>query len=85
MIESQVRGLRVLGAPPDSYGSFLSSVLVNKLPQELQLILSREVRREEWELDGLMEIVERELEARERAAIGNSAKPPSRIPPTATD
>ena len=31
-----------------------------------------------------MEIIARELEARERAAIGNSAKPPSRIPPTAT-
>ena len=73
MVESQVRGLSALGVPPDSYGSLLSSVLINKLPQELRIILSREVRGEEWELDRLMEIAERELEARERAAIGNSA------------
>ena len=41
LIESQVRGLQALGVPAESYGSLLLSVLMNKLPQELRLIVSR--------------------------------------------
>ena len=48
--ETQVKGLRSLGVPATTYGSLLSSVLMSKLPQELRLIVSREVRDEEWEL-----------------------------------
>ena len=43
LVESQVRGLRSLGVASESYGSLLSSVLISKLPQELRLIVSREV------------------------------------------
>ena len=81
MVESQVRGLRALGVPSESYSSLLSSVLINKLPQELCLIVSCEVKGEEWELDELMKIVEAEIEARERATV---TKASNRIPPTST-
>ena len=81
LVESQVRGLRALGVPPESYGSLLSSVLINKLPQELRLIASREVKGEEWELDELMKIVEAEIKARERATV---TKVSNRVPPTGT-
>ena len=40
-IESNERGLKSLGVAPESYGSLLSSVLLNKLPQELRMIISR--------------------------------------------
>ena len=70
-VESQVRGLRSLGVPAASYGSLLSSILMSKLPQELRLIVSREVQDEEWELERLMRIIEREVEARERASTAN--------------
>jgi len=73
--------LRALGVPPNSYGSLLSSVLINKLPQELRLIVSREARGEEWELDELMKIIEGEIEARERATITKST---NKVPPTGT-
>ena len=64
-IESQVRGLRSFGVPAALYGNLLSSILMNKLPQELRLTISWEVQDEEWELDKLMNI-EWEINAWER-------------------
>ena len=84
-VESQVRSLRSLGVPAASYGSLLSSVLMNKLPQELRLIVSREVQNEKWELERLMRIVERGINARERASTANQVpRRPHRELPTAT-
>ena len=60
LVETQVRGLRALGVPSDSYGNLLSSVLMNKLPQELRLIVSREITDGELNLDALMKVVERD-------------------------
>jgi len=50
-----------------SYGTLLATLLVDKLPSELQLIISREAYDKEWELDNLMKVLEREIDARERA------------------
>ena len=61
LVESHVRSLKSSGVPSGSYGRLLASVLVNKLPQELQLIVS-------WNLDAMMEVVEGEIQARERTA-----------------
>ena len=65
-IESHVRSLKSLGVASDNYGSLLASVLMNKLPQELKLIITRK-REEDWNLDGILGEVEKEIEARERA------------------
>ena len=67
------------------------SVLLSKLPQELRLILSRELRSDNWELDRIMKLLETEVQARERAS-GNTAMPqahknpppPPKSPLTAT-
>lgn len=64
LVESHVRSLRSLGVPPESYGSLLSSVLLN----ELHLIVSRKTGDGDWNLNALMEIVGQELEATERTA-----------------
>ena len=53
LIETQVRSLKSLGVTPESYGTLLSSVLLNKLPQELRLIVSRKTADNEWDLDRL--------------------------------
>ena len=50
-VESQVRGLRALGIPAESYGSLLSPVILSKLPQEFRVIVSRQVREGSWQLD----------------------------------
>ena len=52
-IESHVRSLKSLGVTSDNYGSLLASVLMNKLPQELKLIITRKWE-EDWNLDGIL-------------------------------
>lgn len=93
LVEVHVRGLKALGVPAESYGSLLSSVLMNKVPQEVRLIVSREVKGGDWELDRLLAVMHEELEARERAAQGNSEPPPDaqfrrnkhwKVPPSAS-
>lgn len=66
-IESHVRSLKSLGVPSSSYGTLLSSIVMNKLPQELKLLINREVKGDEMELERLLRVFEAELEARERA------------------
>ena len=70
-IESHVRSLKSLGVTSDNYGSLLASVVMNKLPQELKLIITRK-REEDWNLDGILGEVEKEIEARERAWPSNT-------------
>ena len=54
-----------LGVNSESYGALLSSVLVTKLPDELRLIVSRQVGVGEWNFDAILEAVETEVRARE--------------------
>ena len=65
VVEAQ-RGLRALGVPAVSYGSLLAPVILSKLPPELRLIVSREVREDRWQLDELMQVID---------ADNNSGKP----------
>ncbi len=60
-----MRSLKSLGVTSDSYGSLLSSVLLNKLPNDIRLLISRKVSAEEWTLDTLMKELQDELQARE--------------------
>lgn len=66
LIESHVRRLKSLGVSSNSYGSLLSSAIMNKLPQDLRLIVSREAK-DEWDLDRILDVFRSELEAIERA------------------
>ena len=72
-IEFQVRSLKSLGVPLDSYGNLLSSLFMTRLPHEFRLIVSREIGTAEWTVDQIMNIVDREIGARERAFIQTSS------------
>lgn len=61
--ESHVQSLRSLGIEAASYGTFLSPVLLAKLPPDLRLIVSRKVSDSNLDMDALQE----QLTARERA------------------
>ena len=75
-VEAHIRGLHALGIPAETYGGLLTSVLTNKLPSEISLIVSLEMTAGNWDLDGVMKILDWEVEARERATnIGGSAPP----------
>ena len=62
-----MRALKLLGVKPESYGSFLSSVLVQRLIQELRLIAGRQIRGD-WTLSDIMKVVNQELESRKWTA-----------------
>ena len=57
---------------------------MNKLPSEFRLIISRDVKNDEWDLNTLMTVMEHEIDARERAATDPNVLPKrqSRDPPT---
>ena len=86
-VETHVRSLKSLGVDSETYGTLLSSVLLNKLPQELRLIVSR--KTSEVKLDQLLEEMAKEIDARERAQAtqltsGLPTRKPREPPHTAT-
>ena len=87
-ISCHVRSLASLGVESKSYGNLLCPVLLNKIPAELQLIVSRKVSEADWNLDLLMNAIEEEIRARERVGTGQSCPPTRRnehkTPPSVT-
>ena len=71
-VEANVRGLRALGISTDSYGSLLTSVLMNKLPTEIRIVVSRDLTADMWSAEEVIHIVSRELRAREGSSLGLS-------------
>ena len=84
-ISCHIRSLKSLGVESDSYGSLLCPVFLKKIPADLQLIISRRVSEDDWNLDCLMLAIEEVKTAKERVSAGrghpptprNEHKPPS--------
>ena len=58
----------------------LVPVMLNKLPQELRLVISRKFERDLWDFDLFIQVFREELEARERCeSIGVSSSENHRI------
>ena len=74
-VESHVRSLKSIGIAASSYSNLLASILMKKIPSELCLIVSRETVEDNWDLDSLLKVLEKEIEARERASTNTSAQP----------
>ena len=53
-IEIQVRGLQALGVKSEHYGTLLIPIITSKIPEELWLILSRQISKENWNLDEIL-------------------------------
>ena len=71
-VEIGVCGLKALGVASDSYGTLLSSVLINKLPSDLRLTLGRKIGEDEWTLDTILKEIVQEIGARQRASLASS-------------
>ena len=75
-IETHIRSLRNLGIDSNSYGSLLVPLIVSKLPEEMRLIVARNLEKNEWNIDKLLCKFKLELEARERCnTIPESSSP----------
>ncbi|KAK2546895.1 hypothetical protein P5673_033374 [Acropora cervicornis] len=65
-VEAHVRALQALGIHCESYGKLLVPLLMEKLPPNMRLIISRAIDQPEWDFDVLLKAFDSEIEARER-------------------
>ena len=64
-----------MGICSEQYGSLLIPIITTKLPQELRLCIGHETEKEIWEIDELMTVIKREVEAREATKFINFYQP----------
>ena len=76
--KATVHSLKSLGVDTNGYSSFITPVIMSKIPQELRLILSRKMT-EEWSLEALLKELSEELSLREKCAL---APVDGKVPPT---
>ena len=81
-INVNIRGLASLGFKSEQYGSLLIPIIMTELPPDLRLRFARDTDKDVWEIKELMELVKREVEARETSELvkSTSLKPPTRSP-----
>ena len=60
-----VRGLGSLGIGSEQYGSLLIPIIMSKFPNEIRIKAARETNMDVWEIEGLLQIIKQEVEARE--------------------
>ncbi|XP_066929877.1 uncharacterized protein [Clytia hemisphaerica] len=70
-VETEIRNLESLSMKHDEYGPLLVPLLINKVPNELKLILSRE---KEFDLENILKSFKNELEAREKVSLTMTSK-----------
>ena len=73
-IETTIRNLRSLKVETKTYGSLLIPLLVEKLPNELTVIISRKFENNVWNLDDLLFYFKQELQAKERCPSSSKVK-----------
>ena len=79
-VETQVRSLQNLGLDPENYGPMLTPILLQKLPDDLKLIISRHFGKAAWDIEKLLECFNNELGAREKIQFENNNAEHAEIP-----
>ena len=83
-----VRGFESLGTPPESYGNLLIPVLMSRMPKDITLQVTRKISDDNWDINEILKIIGRELDANEIsatiAASKRTGKTLSQRPPSGT-
>ena len=79
-VEIHVRGLQALNVPTSAYGSLLVPVLLSKIPEDVRLLIGREIKDQRWELNCLIDLFREEVDNRERCAGIQAALPSGKVP-----
>ena len=85
-VNVHVRGLESLGVNSEQYGSLLIPVIMAKLPNDVRVQVARCTKQDEWKIDALLDIILKEVEAREisdSVKVSDSEPRKPRIPPAA--
>eukprot|EP00794_Sanderia_malayensis_P002587 gene2587-biopygen2120 len=76
-VEVHVRVLQSLDVPTSSYGSLLVPVLLSKIPEDVRLLIGREIKDDKWELGRLLNSLRYEVENSE-TCLGIKAALPTK-------
>ena len=68
-VESHIRSLTTLGIDVKSYGTLIGTLIMEKLPEDLRLIVSRNIKENIWDLTKTLELINLELRARETCVV----------------
>ena len=71
-VESQVRCLNALGHDAKSYGLMLIPIFMNRLPEDMKIIISRKLGTDVWDIQQILDIFKTELQAREKVQFSGS-------------
>ena len=72
-IKSHVRSLQAIGIESRSYGSLLAPIILEILPHQLKLIISRNLKSEIWDLDKILLLINEELRTQESCIIPSNS------------
>ena len=64
-IENNVRALKTVGIQQEHFGSFLIPIILEKIPNVIRLQISRQLGKENWNIDEFLQCINREISARE--------------------
>ena len=68
-VESHVRGLESMEISSEMYGCFLTPIIVQKLPEEFRIAISRNLKSETWDLKEILSEFHKELQLREKCLV----------------
>ena len=68
-VEVIIRGLHSLSVDQSTFGSLSIPILLRKLPEDIKLQITRFILSEIWNLEALLELLNKEVEASEKCAF----------------
>ena len=68
-VERHIRSLLTAGIPQENYGPLLIPIVLEKLPDDIKLELSRKSGTKRWKTDEFLEILEERIVARESCSF----------------
>ena len=79
-IESHVHSLHSVGVKSEHYGTLLIPIILEKVPDEIKLEISRQLGRNNWKIEDFMNVVKNEITARESCDfVRNQKKIPEKF------
>ena len=73
-VETHHRGLQALGVASPTYSSIVVPAVIQKLPDQVRLTITRGRKHEEWDMDDLLERLREEVELREELHLQKETK-----------
>ena len=72
-LEARVRNLQNIGVSANTYETFITPIVMSKIPEELRIIISRKFSdQDNWNLQAMLRALREEIQVREKCAFATS-------------